>query len=887
MRKGRWVAATAAFVLLLSPFAFPAQNGTHESVQVVQALRTSGKIELDGVLNDEVWAEASPATEFTQRDPDEGRPQTERTELRVAYDDSAIYFGVRLFDSDPQKIVRRLSRRDNYSDADTFTVYLDPHHDHLTGALFEVSAAGVQRDAIISNDVFTDYSWEGVWESAVRIDDAGWCVEMRIPFSQLRFPKAEHHVWGINAVRYIQRKNESNWLQLVPKKESGLASRMAHLEGLQEIESHRHLDLMPYVVGRSEFVQPGSANDPFNDGLRHFGSTGLDVKYGISSNFTLDATINPDFGQVEVDPAVVNLSEFETFFEERRPFFIEGAQIFRNFGQLGANNFWGFNRSEPNVFYTRRIGRAPQGSASADFVDRPAATTILGAAKLTGKTSGGWTFGALEAMTGREYAKLADGGTRSQSEVEPLTNYFVTRVLREKRRGGVGFLVTGVQRDFRLAALRDQLPQQAYVAGTDGYVFLDSRRDWVVTGKLSGSWLKGSPAAFDRLQRAPQRYYQRPDARHVRLRSGLTSMRGWSGSVNLNRNTGGVTVNAALWGTSSGFDSNDLGFHFNGDVAGMHTVVMWRQFKPDRFTRNRNIWIGKWWTWNYGRQVLSNGIQTFTNATLLNYWSFFGGFSKRWQGQDDRLTRGGPAAITPPGGFAGGGMNSDGRKKISFGANTFYDWNGSGGWNANGGVFLNLKPSSFLSISTGPGISRSRGIAQYVKSVTDATATATYGARYVFADIDQSEVHFTTRVNWILNPKMSLQVFAQPLISVGDYWDFKEFARPRTFSFSRYGQETGNIAADAKRVYTVDPDGLGPASSFTFNDPDFNFKSLRVNAVFRWEWRLGSTLYFVWTESRQDFSNPGHLSARRDIGKLFTAPANDIFLVRLAYWFSR
>src|SRR5439155_11554119 len=344
------------------------QKSPDKSVQTIHAVRTSEKIRIDGILDDKVWDSAPPATAFTQRDPDEGKAPTERTEVRIAYDDANIYFGIRLFDSEPQKIVRRLSRRDDYSDADYFTIQLSPYHDRLTGAIFEISAAGVQRDAIVSNDTNTDYSWEGVWESAVQISDEGWTAELRIPFSQLRFPASAHQVWGINAARYIQRKNETVWLQLVRKNESGGASRMDNLEGIEGIESKSHVDLMPYLASRSQFIQPLSPNDPFNDGSRQFAAAGLDIKYGVTSNMTLDATVNPDFDQVEVDPAVVNLSQFETFFPEKRPFFLEGANIFGNFGTGGANNFLGFNRAEPNLFYSRRIGRAPQGFASGNFV---------------------------------------------------------------------------------------------------------------------------------------------------------------------------------------------------------------------------------------------------------------------------------------------------------------------------------------------------------------------------------------------------------------------------------------------------------------------------------------------------------------------------------------
>jgi hypothetical protein len=864
-----------------------AQSSNPRPVRVLHAVQVAGKIALDGLLNDETWLNAPRESDFTQRDPDEGKEASERTEMRVAYDSQAIYVGITLFDSEPHKIVRQLSRRDNVFDCDMFAIQLSPHHDGLTGAVFQISAAGVQRDGIISNDTFIDWSWDGVWESAVRLDEEGWSAELRIPFSQLRFPASKRHIWGVNATRFIYRKNESVWLHLVRKNESGVASRMENLDGIDGLEGKKHLDLMPYVAGRSEFIEPQSKNDPFNDGSRQSGTAGIDIKYGVTSNFTLDATINPDFGQVEVDPAIVNLSAFETYYPEKRPFFLEGANIFSNFGRIGSNNFWGFNRQEPNLFYTRRIGRFPQGYASGDYVDSPTATTILGAGKFTGKTRDGWTLGLVEAVTAREYADAVEDGQRSTAEVEPLTNYLVGRVLREKNRFGFGLLATGVERDLRQPELRDLLPERAYVGGVDGYYYLDSRKDWVVHGRFAGSWVNGSASAIDRLEQSPQHYFQRPDADHVTLHPGATSMQGWSGSVNLNRQSGNVTLNTSLWGTSPGFESNDLGFQTGGDIAGAHAVVHWKKPNPDRFTRNRFLYVGKWWTWNYAEQLQGDGWNAQAYFQTLNYWSFYTYGAIRRQVQDDRLTRGGPIALRPGTRFFGTGVNSDSRKKISFSSEVNYGWTDAGGWEAFGYLGVNFKPTSSLTISTGPLISRSRGTSQYVNTVTDSTAVNTYGSRYVFADIDQFETAMTTRINWILSPKMSLQVYIQPLISVGDYWDYKELARPNTYSFLRYGYDIGSISSDPNHLYTADPDVDGPAPPFTFADPDFNFKFLQVNAIFRWEWRIGSTLYFVWTQNRQDFSNPGQFSAWRDIGNLFSAPAGDVFLVRLAYWISR
>jgi hypothetical protein len=329
-------AAFALVIALASPALAAGQSKpAHGTVPVLHGTRASSPIVIDGLLDDEVWVRTPATTGFTQRDPDEGKPATERTELRVAYDNDALYIAARMDDGEAGRIARQLARRDQDAEADTFVVYLDPHHDHLTGAVFGVSAAGVQSDAVLYNDSWRDQSWDAVWTSAVKIGERGWTAEMRIPFSQLRFPRAEHHTFGINASRYIQRKKEEDWLVEVPKTESGLASRMAHLDGLDGVASRHSLELLPYVVTRSEFISPDSPNDPFNDGSRLFGGTGIDLKYRVSSNLSLDGTINPDFGQVEVDPAVVNLTAFETFFEEKRPFFIEGANIFSNFGRPG------------------------------------------------------------------------------------------------------------------------------------------------------------------------------------------------------------------------------------------------------------------------------------------------------------------------------------------------------------------------------------------------------------------------------------------------------------------------------------------------------------------------------------------------------------------------
>jgi hypothetical protein len=763
-------------------------------------------------------------------------------------------------------------------------------HDHRTGVMFRVSASNVQKDAVLFNDTWDDDSWNAVWQSAVAVDGQCWSAEMRIPLSQLRFHADEQQTWGVNVERYIRRKNETDWLELVPKNESGRASRMAHLTGLDAIHPRRHLELLPYTAARSEFVAPSAAGDPFNDGSRAFASTGIDAKYGVTSNLTLDGTINPDFGQVEVDPAVINLSAFETFFEEKRPFFLEGAQTFGNFGRSGATDYWNFNASEPTIFYSRRIGRAPQVAASGDFVDSPAATTILGAAKLTGKTPSGWNLAMLDAVTSRETARVRTGTLASYAEAEPLTNYAAARVSRDiGRRAGVGFISTMVARQMDAPSIRDALSSRAYVVGGDGYWFLGSGRDWVVTGKLAGSRVEGTTTAIELVQRAAQRYFQRPDAPHVTLDPSRTSLSGYTGRLNLNRNGGNVRINAALWGVSPGFEANDLGFMSTGDRGGAHTVLLWRKTVPDRLTRARSAWIAKWYTWNFNRELQGDGVQGNVFMQFHNYWEASGGASFRRRVQDDRLTRGGPSAANPAGAGWNAGLNTDNRTAVSLSAHTNYNWNDAGGWSSNTNLSVRLKPSSRLTISTGPQFSTSRTVAQYVQSVVDPTAAATFGGRYVFGTLAQKQLTMTTRASLILTPTISMQVFAQPLVAAGDYTDFRELAAPRTYDFRRYAAGASSLLSydAASSVYTVSPDVGAGAPAFTFDNPDFNLKSLRVNAVFRWEMKPGSTLYVVWTRQQQDTRYPGDFNLGRDAAAMLSAPGDDVVMAKLAYWIGR
>jgi len=863
--------------------------GGRTAVPRVSAVRAAGPIAVDGRLDEADWQRALPAGGFVQRDPDEGKPATEATEVRILYDDNAIYFGARMFDAEPSKIAKRLTRRDGDADglADQILVGIDAHHDHLTGNMFVVTAAGSIGDGVLFNDSSDDETWDGVWDAAVSIDDKGWVAEMRIPFSQLRFSPADRQVWGLHLVRVIQRKNEESWWAPVPKTESGLVSRAGEIDGLDGIRPRRHFELLPYATARAEFSGTPDAGNPFDDGRTGSTAAGLDLKWGVTSNMTVDATVNPDFGQVEVDPAVVNLSVFETFFQEKRPFFIEGSQAFNRFGRNGASGFMGFNRSNPTLFYSRRVGRSPQGSASGDYVSTPPATTILGAGKLTGKTSGGWTVNLIEALTSREHADTASASERGRVEVEPLSNYLIARAYRNVgQRAGFGALATAVNRGLRAGPLEARLADSAYVVGGDGHYFFSKQLDYVVTGSFSGSRVAGSPAAIARLQRASARYYQRPDATHVSFDPAASSLSGWSLQSDFNRNAGTVRPSASFWAVSPGFETNDAGYMTSADRFGGHAAVMWMKPTPDRFSRNRQFMIAKWNTWNFARDPMGDGAYASFWAQLRNYWSFDASFIGGREVFNDRLTRGGPMMKSPAFWSVSGEIEGDERKPVVWSVQGSYQSGVSGSWVGEGEVSLEVKPLPSLNVRVGPTFTRQLNVSQYVRAVADPAAAAMYGTRYVFGALDQTELAMETRVNYIVSPRMSLQVYLQPLLSVGRYSGFMEAAKPRVYEFIRYGADAGSIAFDeAGGNYRVDP-GAGGAP-FSFANPDFNFKSLRVNAVFRWEFKPGSTLYAAWTQQRENEETDGPFRFGRGLSRLMDVPSDNVFMVKMSYWFGR
>ncbi|MEJ2202703.1 MAG: DUF5916 domain-containing protein [Gemmatimonadota bacterium] len=846
---------------------------------VITAVRADVGPELDGRLDDDAWASAEPVSGFRRDQPNDGRPASERTEVRVVYTASALYVGARLFANEPERISRLRGRRDSFMQQnDQFLVEIDSYHDHRTAFIFGVTPAGGRNDVLAPNDGLQgmDVGWDPVWEAATEVDSLGWTAEIRIPFSQLRFPEGERQVWGINFRRDILHAGEAADWNWTPGTQAGWTSNFGHLVGLENIPRPGRLEVLPYAVGQGSFDQRADPGSPFDDGSVFDGSLGVDLKYGLTSGLTVDATINPDFGQVEADPAVVNLTAFETFFREQRPFFVEGASIF-DFGGLQGMQF----------FYSRRVGQRPAVSASGagTYVDQPRASTILGALKLSGKTESGWAVGLLNATTQRETARVAEalGTPVFESPVDPLTNTTALRVRKDLNDGAsyVGVIGTGVARDLDHEVF-DGLRDRGLVGGVD-FLHRFSNRTYALQGWMGASRVHGSPRAMIRAQRSSARYYQRPDQGYVSVDSAHTSMGGYAGELSFRKESGEWLYGVEASVISPGFEMNDAGYQTIADLFSVVVSGTRRWVEPTRLFRSSNL------------RVSASERRTFGNLAFQRAWTLNAdaqthGF-RRWritgifapETQDHRATRGGPTMTNPAAWSVRASYSGDSRRRVSGGVGVEYTADVEDGYRWSLSPNVQGRGEGWFSWSLRPRVSWSRNPTFYVSQGRDTAAAATYGRRYLFAELKQASVDLTARVDLALSPTMTLQVYAQPFAAVGDYEGFSALAAPRSYNFLRYGEGSSTIDL-SDGVYTVDADGVGPAEALSFSDPDFRVRSLRGNVVLRWEYRPGSTLFLVWSQDRAERFGDADFDGARDLGRLFSDPMRNVFLVKASYW---
>lgn len=836
-------------------------------------------IRLDGRLDESVWRPAIFASDFLQKEPVQGALPTDRTEVAILYDDASVYIGARLFCEHPEQLQMHLDRHDNQGPCEQFIVSIDTYHDRRTAYAFGVNTSGVRFDRYIpeDNEFNKDYSWDPVWEARTSRDDKSWMVEMRIPFSQLRFIDREPQVWGINFNRWIPSRNEDVFWVYVPRQETGWASYFGDVRGIEGIKPSRRLELLPYAASDGSFTDLYEESDPFHDGTELDTRLGGDMKMGLGPNLTLDATFNPDFGQVEADPAEVNLSQYETFFSEKRPFFTEGSQLFSPGG--------------PTYFYSRRIGASPHLRADGDFVDVPHNTTILGAGKLSGRLGSGLSLGVLSAVTGREHARsyLTSGDSTFRTEIEPPTAYNVIRAQQEFGPYGstIGFMGTAVNRDLGdNDALRIEMNSQAYSAAGDWRLRF-ARGKYEVSGYAGVSHVLGDRRRIAQLQQGPTHYYQRPDAEHVTLDTSRTSLSGYTASVNLEKRAGSHW----LWETgiaaeSPGFELNDAGILQAADDIDQWANVRYRQTTPGRLFQSYSFtgWLNS--GWNYGGLREYQTYEVNFNWTLRSFWSGWFGVNRQSRGQSDSRTRGGPAMSVESGWSFFGGVDTPFGNVTRSGMSFNYGVDELDGWLYILRGYVTTRLNDRMLFSLNPRYSREEQPRQYVATIRGTQGGGdTYGNRYVFSRIARTTISMQVRANYFFTPDLSLEVYAEPFVASGQYFDHGELVRGGTHDIRRYGTDNTSITQDGDTAnYVVTDNNVPGSEQFELPNRDFHALSFRSNVVLRWEFIPGSTLFLVW---QRNLGGEEYLTSRAQPGDLFDTLSGkgiDFVALKISYW---
>lgn len=843
---------------------------TTKRAEAARAAR-AGSIRLDGVLDENAWREAQYISDFTQREPNEGAPATDSTSVAFVYDDDAIYIGARLHSSDPSAIRALVTRRDREGSSEQLVISLDTFRDRRTAYTFAVTAAGVRVDYYQSADFESarDYTYDPVWEARTTIDSTGWTAEMRIPFSQLRFSAADEQVWGVNVVRLTPARNESAYWMLVRRNDTGWSSRMGDLAGVRGVRPSRRVELLPYVATDTRFASSVNANNPFDEKRRSEFRAGGDVKLGLGPSATLEATFNPDFGQVEADPAEVNLSAFETFFAERRPFFTEGTQLL---GRLG-------------IFYSRRIGAAPVLHPGTTYADVPRNSTILGAAKLSGRLPSKLTFAGLTALTDRESARTFDATTNvsSRSEVAPRTFYGVGVLQQEFGRDAstVSVILTSVERDIQSGSLAERaLARRAYNG------LFDSRLRWNrgqydVNAFAGFSYVAGDSLAIGAQQASSRRYFQRPDADHVDFDPGRTSLGGYYVGLGHSKVSGAHWLwDIDLLVESPGYEINDLGRSSGTDDRTFLLNLRYRETKRGSLFHNWSVGLSEATEWNFGgvRQLTNFEFTSF--ATLKNFWRAHLGGGTNLRGLNDNLTRGGPLMGTKANRYAYVDLSSQAGARTGWTFSLSRSHGGDGARATSANVSLSLRPGAQWELTLTPAYSGNTVSRQYVTSLEGGNA-ATFGRRYVFAFVERDQYSLRLRLNYALTPNLTLETYAEPFAACGQFYDYGELPAARSRDLRTYGGDGTTISPRDSLGRRQVTDGT---ASFTLGNSDFNVRSFRSNVVVRWEWRPGSTLFLVWQQDRFTQDSNGLAARPGGLWDALSADGTQFLALKVSYW---
>lgn len=836
---------------------------------------------IDGQMDDECWNLVDWGNDFIQRTPQENVPPSQQTSFKILYDHNNLYLYIRAHDSVPSKISRRLTRRDN-EDGDRVTVEIDSYFDQQTAFYFTAMASGTKGDALVSEDGNSnDDSWNPVWYLKTINDSLGWCAEMKIPFSQLRFGKKTEHIWGLQISRILFRNEEESAWQFIPKGSPGRVHLFGELHGINNIKPIRQIELMPYALAKTERFEKEEGN-PFLDGKSSSVSAGIDGKFAVTNDFTLDFTVNPDFGQVEADPSEVNLTAFETYFSEHRPFFVEGKNIFefQPSNTIVINNF-----NSDNLFYSRRIGRYPHLTpeiSDSENLKMPESTKILSALKLSGKTRKGLSVGLLESVTTREWAQIEKEGVYRKETVEPLTNYFVGRVQQDFKKGEttLGGIFTAVNRDIDDPAL-DYLHKAAYAGGID-FKHSWKERTWYFAGNMEFSNVRGKHAAMINTQQSSARYFQRPGAEHISVDSTLTSLSGYGSTLKFGHQSKKIVqFETSFTVRSPGLEFNDLGYMRFSDF--FHHGSWLAFYKRDPFAIFNNLYINTnyWMYWDYSGVHTSTLFNTNWHAEFKNKWRLNTNLTRETKHISNDLLRGGPSFHQPGSLEANLNIFTDQTKKIWMYIGNyrgFGDHKSFTAYDYYGGIVA--QPMNALSISIEPDYLILNTQLQYVQTV-DYTPEK----RYVFGEMDQKTLLMTIRLNFTINPELSVEFYGQPFVSAGQYTKYKKITIPDAERYEEryYIFNPEEISYDAETGYNVD-ENHDKSPDYTFGKPDFNFQQFRSNLVIRWEYLPGSTVFLVWSQGRTNSVSDGSFSYANDIQDLFSTKANNVFLIKLSYW---
>lgn len=866
MRRGLFLIASFTALFAVS---------TNAQTPRISAARVERAPKVDGRLDDAQWQSVQWTSDFVQREPQEGLPASDRTEVAFVYDEDALYIAARLHSSDPKGVRALVTRRDREESSDQLIVSFDTYLDGRTAYTFGVTAAGVRIDYYHPADfeMRREYSYDPVWQAETERTADGWTAEIRIPFTQLRFNASGDQTWGVNLARSIPAKNEISFWRLIGRSETGWASRMGHLVGIQGIRPSRRIELLPYVASDTRLQSEIDTNNPFADKSTTSARVGGDIRMGLGPNLTLEATFNPDFGQVEADPAEVNLTAYETFFAERRPFFLEGTQLLNARGN----------------FYSRRIGARPLSFApGASYVEPINNTTILAATKLTGRLKSGLSIAALSAFTQEEKARTfsTSDSTFGEAVVAPGTWYGSAVVQQEfgnpsQTSSNAYLLVTGVERGLDDGSFLETLfVNRAYSAIAD-YRIRWKGGQYDLATWFSYSWLQGDTAAILNQQLSSRRFFQRPDAGHVAVDSGRTTLSGTYIGTGHSKMSGKHWLwDIDLYQEAPGFELNDVGRLGSTDDRGLSANIRYRESTPGKIFRSYDIGLAHVTEWNFGGTRQFAVYELFSNTVLKNFWNLSAYFDYLLPVKSDNLTRGGPLMGTGYG-YSGGLSTSNragSRTRLRGSLNLSKDELES--WSTSATAGISFRPGTQWEVTIDPRVSRSANTRQYITTRSGGRAE-TFGSSYVFATVDRSEIAARFRVNYAITPDLTLETYAEPFASSGRFYDFGELSAPRSKELRLYGTEGTSISQpNESGARTITADGR----SFSLSNQDFNARSFRSNMVLRWEWRPGSTLFVVWQQDRAARLATGEHVGLGDVWESISETGSNYFAIKMNYW---